>query len=66
MKEFINKVHPDPDILLCPEHDQLCSLAEAYLIAFSRWYRIKCVMSNFDMDMTAEKALELFKKEHGY
>lgn len=39
-------------------------IANDYTLEVMEWYRKKCVMSNFDMFMTAKKALEMYKKEN--
>jgi len=39
-------------------------IANDYTLEVMEWYRKKCIMSNFDMYMTVEKALEMYKQEH--
>ena len=38
-------------------------IAENYVIEVMEWYRLKCLMSNFDMFMSVENALEIYKNK---
>lgn len=43
---------------------ELCEwVSDRYTLDVMEWYRAKCIISNFDMYMSAEAALELYKKE---
>jgi hypothetical protein len=49
--------------------DCLVKIFDVYAIGFAEWYWSKCMMSNFDMNfdmnLTVEKSLEIYKKEKG-
>jgi hypothetical protein len=46
------------DVTECEE------IAQEHALEVMEWYRQKCIMSNFDMIMTAKQAFELYKKEN--
>jgi hypothetical protein len=39
-------------------------IAGDFALEVMEWYKRKCIMSNFDMIMSAKDALELYKKEN--
>jgi len=57
-KDFIGQNHPDPDSLLNPKFDQLCTLAQEY--AKSLQLIQSCVISRFRYD---SKTVEITETE---
>jgi len=41
-------------------------ISNNYAIEVMEWYRLKCIVSNFDMYMSAAKALRMYKQEKNF
>ena len=62
---FLPSLNFEGDLMV--SEDELCRIlkmyAEDYALDTLKWYKRKCIMSNFDIIMTPEKAIEIYKKE---
>jgi translation elongation factor EF-1alpha len=63
---FLPSLNFEGDLMV--SEDELARMLKMYaedsILHVMEWYRMKTVMSNFNILMSVEKALEMYTKEH--
>lgn len=63
---FLPSLNFEGDLMV--SEDELARMLKMYaedsILQVMEWYRLKCAISNFDMFMSVEKALEMYTKEY--